>query len=99
MANPIGVLFLRGDSVKETPPFTLPFYFVCIFPIRSVIVEDLDKEHSWHLSGEEGPDHFPLFFIDDILLFAKENSTEAYCIMDTLNRYQDSSGQVVNLEK
>ncbi|XP_058776383.1 uncharacterized protein LOC131650701 [Vicia villosa] len=40
-----------------------------------------------------------LFFTDDRQLFARANSKEVDCIMKTLKKYQDSSGQMVSLDK
>lgn len=42
---------------------------------------------------------FHLFFAYDNLLFTHANSSEAKCVMAILKTYQDSSGQLVNLEK
>lgn len=49
--------------------------------------------------ARKAPKILHLFFADDSLLFARANSFEADCIMDTLSRYQTASGQVVNLDK
>lgn len=40
-----------------------------------------------------------LFFADDNLLFVRANENEADCVMNILKVYQESSGQVVNLDK
>lgn len=40
-----------------------------------------------------------LFFVDDGLNFSRANSIAVDYIIEILKKYQDSSGQMVNLEK
>ncbi|XP_026458491.1 uncharacterized protein LOC113359006 [Papaver somniferum] len=54
---------------------------------------------NWDIIGENAPSINHLLFVDDCMVFCKENTIEAQNLKDILNIFGDTSGQLINFSK
>ena len=69
--------------------------------VLGALIKDKCKEKLWNLvkSAQSGPTFSHLFFVDDLMLFAKANRKNCIAIRDVLDSFYSLSGQKISEEK
>jgi len=92
--------FSPERGLRQGDPL-FPYLFVLCADVLSGLFKEQVNGNKIHgiQVARRAPQISHIFFADDSLLFARANPSEADCIMETLSKYQATSGQLVNLEK
>ncbi|XP_058724620.1 uncharacterized protein LOC131596076 [Vicia villosa] len=94
------VTFSPERGLRQGDPLS-PYLFILCFDVFSGLIKHEAAANKIHgiSVARKAPVITHLFFADDCLLFARENSNEAGSILNLLQQFQESSGQMVSLEK
>lgn len=78
-----------------------PYLFVMCMERLSVIIQSLVDKGEWKpiRISKNGPPISHLFFADDVLLFCEASVSQVQLLASTMQRFCDSSGLKINLNK
>ena len=87
-------------GIRQGDPLSPYLFLLCSEGMSNLLKK---AEESKKITGmkisRRGPSITHLFFADDSLIFCKAEASQAKELMHLLKMYEDSSGQVVNIEK
>ncbi|KAL4341194.1 hypothetical protein GQ457_08G031170 [Hibiscus cannabinus] len=96
----LSVAFRPQRGLRQGDPLS-PFLFLFCFEGLSATLTA--TQHEGHLRGVRASKHGPpvnhLLFVDDSLVFLRNNMSEVQCLKDILSTYSSVSGQKVNFSK
>ncbi|XP_074287942.1 uncharacterized protein LOC141613105 [Silene latifolia] len=92
--------FQPSRGLRQGDPLS-PYLFILCAEVFSNLIKCAVVNNSLHgiRNSQSAPMVSHLFFADDSLIFLKANLREAEVITNIIRRYEDASGQLVNLEK
>lgn len=92
--------FLPSRGIRPGNPLSPYIFILCMEYLARLILCKVDS-HSW--SGirtlRDGPTFSHLFFVDDLILFAKATKRNCLTIKNTLDKFCSLSGQKIILSK
>jgi ribonuclease HI len=92
--------FLAHRGLRQGDPLS-PYLFILCAEVFSGLISRAIERNTLHgiQIARGAPVLSHLFFADDSLIFCRANQSNAASIQSILQLYQDSSGQLVNLDK
>lgn len=93
-------VFCPERGLRQGDPLSPYLFILCTNVLSGMLKKEANhnKLHGIQVA-RNAPKVTHLLFADDSLLFARANSSEAVTILKVLQASQDSSGQMVNLDK
>ena len=84
----------QGDSLS-------PYLFILCMEFLGAQISGMCEQKRWDSikASRNGPSFSHIFFVDDLLLFAKANSKKCEAIIDVLDHFCNLAGQKVNKAK
>lgn len=97
-----GVLdpFLPSRGIRQGDPIS-PYLFTLCMEVLGRIIDDKCTNNLWNSdkASAGGPAFSHIFFVDDLLLFAKANSLNCESVKDVVEEFCMISGQKINTAK
>lgn len=92
--------FQPSRGIRQGDPLS-PYLFILCLEVLRALIEGKCKENLWNpvKASQGGPAFSHLFFVDDLLLFAKADRKNCVAIKEVLESFCDLSGQKVSGEK
>ena len=86
---------LRG--IRQGDPIS-PYLFLLCMEFLGAQITKMCEDNKWDMvrASRSGPSFSHVFFVDDIMLFAKANTKNCNAIMEVLNNFCNLAGQKVN---
>ena len=107
-SSSISILF-NGVALEPFNPFCgihqgdllSPYLFILCMEVLGALIENKCHEKLWNpvKSSQGGPTFLHLFFVDDLMLFAKVNRKNCIAIRDVLDSFCALWGQKISEEK
>ena len=107
-SSSISILF-NGDALEPFNPShgicqedpLSPYLFILCMEVLGALIENKCHEKFWNpvKSSQGGPAFLPLFFVDDLMFFARANRKNCIVIRDVLDSFCALSRQKISEEK
>ena len=87
-------------GIRQGDPLS-PYLFILCMEFLGAQISGMCEQNRWDpiKASRNGPSFSHIFFVDDLLLFAKANSKNSKAIMDVLDHFYNLAGQKVNKSK
>ena len=91
--------FLPSRGIRQGNPLSLYLFILCM-EVLGVLIEGKCREKLWNpvKASQGGPAFSHLFFVNDLMLFAKADRKNCVAIKDVLDSFCDLSGQKISGE-
>ena len=92
--------FLPSKSIRQGDPF-FPYLFILCMGVLGAFIADKCNSNHWNpIKAFQSSSFFScLFFVDDLVLFARANRKNCMAIREVLDSFCSISGQKVSREK
>ena len=87
-------------GLRQRDPLSPYFFVICMEYLSSLILEKVECG-KWEgiKASPNGPVIYHLFFVDDLMLFAKVDRSNCATMLDVLGEFCCKSGQAINFTK
>jgi hypothetical protein len=92
--------FRPQRGIRQGDPISPYLFVLCMDKLSHLIIHEVNRG-KWKgiKAGRDGPMVSHLMFADDLLLFGEAKEEQMQCVIDTLNKFCNLSGQEVSQEK
>ena len=89
--------FCPSRGIRQGDPIS-PYLFLLWMEFLGAQITKMCEDNKWDMvrASRSGPSFSHVFFVDDIMLFAKANTKNCNAIMEVLNNFCNLAGQNVN---
>ncbi|XP_039054285.1 uncharacterized protein LOC120196582 [Hibiscus syriacus] len=92
--------FQPSRGIRQGDPLSSYLFVICMERLAQEIALSVNQGRWKPIKlSRNGPDISHLFFVDDLILFAEVNNSHIRIIHNTINKFCNSSGQKVSLQK
>ena len=100
------VILFNGNKLDSFHPSRgirpiSPYLFLLCMEFLGAHISALCEEKRWDkiMASKNGPSFSYVFYVDDLMLFAKANLKNCDAIMEVLDKFCNMAGQKINLNK
>ena len=92
--------FKPSRGIRQGDPIS-PYLFILCMEYLGLLIEEKCQGKLWHpvKASRSGPSFSHLFFVDDLILFARADPVSCVAVKDALTKFYTKSGQTISEEK